>query len=98
MLASSTTERGQSHSYSLCIPKSPDRSADNATGSPSTPLSAIFLTSSVSGWNLVQRASMKKTPCSFAAARRDRSSAVFNVTGFSQSTCFFALIPSKEFS
>lgn len=98
MLASLTAERGQPHSYSLFIPKSTDKSPVNATGSPRTPLSAIFLTSSARGWNLVQRASIKKTPYSFAAARRDRSSAAFNVTGFSQSTCFFALIPSNAFS
>lgn len=98
MRMSFTAERGQSHGRSLLRPKSTDKSAVNATGSPRTPLSAIFLTSSVSGWNLVQRASIKKTPCSFAAARRDRSSAAFDVTGFSQSTCFFALMPSKAFS
>jgi len=98
MRVSSIAKCGKSRSHSLFIPKSPDKSAVNATGSPRIPLSAIFLTSSVSGWNLVQRASIKKTPCAFAAARRERSSAAFDVTGFSQSTCFFALMPSKAFS
>jgi len=83
--------------HSLSMSKSNDISAWTMTGAPRSPLSMILSMARAIGWKRVHMASIRKTPCVWASATRERNSSALVVAGFSTRTCFPALIASAAF-